>query len=620
MMNMFQSRILPFSLLLWGWTFNLCGQAMPVVPQPMIAPVWTRIQLGHVQPMGWLKAQMDQDLQGPIGKSDQLVPALYAIPSLFILNKLSHPATAGEAATGQAQITWWDGLIRYAILTKDKDLLARSEPFISTVLTHQEEDGYLGMYAPEIRFDSLCLHADLHYQATVLRILLNWYAYIQDPGILRSIELAVQQIYIHHPLRNLTNAPLNDQALPRSTAGLILCDVLFELYRTTGQQINKDLLSLFVKSAFPQMESPSILSTDWSDMSAESFQNAAPRWLAAAWSLTSDLLLKEQLDRRINDLRARILPSAASSDEPDLDTPVEYQLAALQELFSTYSFLLTLTADPSFAEAQEQLYMNALSGMWCPKQPAISCTQMDYTGRYPHGLVYHTGSDSSSSFCIASAGRVTPEYVQSLWYEDEHGFISSLFAPSEMHARFKDRQIRIQENTEFPGDHRIRYIVQTDSACTFILKIRKPKWARAITTNQPYTLTGEFVLIEKEWTGFDEIEVVFAPGISSYRTARGARWYTFGPLVLVHAIRPVESEMNPGSEAGIQDQYFQNVNPVTYSVLTATKPTRTFASDPEDLRFSLKARRSDTGIEETIQLVPLRAAALRQTIFPEYKP
>lgn len=620
MMKRFPCRVLPFTLLFFGWLSILQGQANPVVPQQMLAPTWTRLRIGNVQPMGWLKVQMDEDLQGPIGKLDQLNPELYALPALFIQNKFSQRATPREAEIGLAQTIWWDGLIRHAILTRDKDLLAKADTCITFILSAQEEDGYLGMYSPETRYTPACLFGDIDYQANVLHSLLNWYAFTQDPDVLRAIERAVQQIYIHHPLRDQDDPDLNDSNAPSGTSGLALCDILFELYHLTGQQVNKDLLILMVRSVLSQKASSSNPTKDLSDSQYSAFQNATPRWLAAAWSLTLDPLLKDQLDEQLSSIKSRILPSGATSLETGLSTRSDYHLAALEELHSTYTFLLGLTSDPAFSESVEQLFMNAFSGMRLPEPSAITCLQMDENGIYPNGVDYFTSADSTGLACITAAGRVTPDYIQSLWYQDELGFVSPLFAPSEMNARYNGRQIRIQEITDFPGDHRIRYMVQTDSACTFRLKIRRPKWARAITINQPYTMAGDFLLIEKEWTGFDEVEIVFVPGISNNRTAQGARWYTFGPLVLVRPIPNVESGLPPGTGIVPGILHFKNNAPLTYSVVSTTKPTRTFAADPEDLRFSLKAQRSDTGIEETIRLVPMGSAVLRQTIFSEFKP
>ena len=52
----------------------------------------------------------------------------------------------------ETQSNWWDGLARTALLLDHAATLARVRAYVDRILATQDADGYLGIYAPDLRF------------------------------------------------------------------------------------------------------------------------------------------------------------------------------------------------------------------------------------------------------------------------------------------------------------------------------------------------------------------------------------------------------------------------------------------------------------------------------------
>ncbi len=562
---------------------------------------------GQIQPMGWLKDQMLEDIRSMITAMDSLSPVTTAAIHRFGEGQFPKKMSPQERTSVEASLVWWNGLIEQAILTRDQQLLQHAGSYIDRQIQHQAADGYLGVFDPDRRYLPEDFNTECYTKALLLSGLLKWSIHTGDRQLLQSIQSAIQNTSLHLP------ATLDDPIDPL-TSGLTLVDVLFELYHLTGQTIHQDLIDTLLHRAQIQPRSSirEFATLKGPDRAPAPFYYSAPRWLTAGAALTNDPRMRQDLAYGMEQISRHQLPSGAIANPSLKDKAQQYHFEEVRAILETYVFLLQASGDPVYAEAIERLYLNAVPGMFADHHDGLVCPQAEDHTAEPARASDHAISHSTTQSCEAGIGHIHPTYMESLWFQDGQGFVNSCFAPCELNSRWGSRYVRIQEMMDFPGDYRVRINIQTDSACTFMVKVRKPKWARAITINQPYTLVGDFIHIEKEWSGFDEISLVFAPGVSNYRTATGRRWYTFGPLVLASK-RPSPQEQSSASSSGL-------ALPEYYTVKPADKPKRAHGSHAEDLRFSLLARRSDNQQEETIRLVPIGQTTTRQSTFPEYRP
>ena len=126
-----------------------------------------RLPFGSIKPSGWIKTQIENDVNGFVGKLDQLVPDLLNDPiySTDRLHKNSIAKELGNLKEGDAegdeqykwwnsetQSNWWDGYIRNVLLLDNQKDIEKVKRYIIAVLATQDEDGYLGIYDAELRY------------------------------------------------------------------------------------------------------------------------------------------------------------------------------------------------------------------------------------------------------------------------------------------------------------------------------------------------------------------------------------------------------------------------------------------------------------------------------------
>ena len=153
-------------------------------------PVNQQFQLlgfGEIKPAGWIKEQMGKDMAGFAGHLDELVPDLMddKIYGEERLTNETKPKSVGNITEGfDPQYLWWnsetqsnwrDGYIRNAILLNDSMHLAKAGEYIEYLLSTQDKDGYLGIYAPDLRYRFTDENGELWAKTTALRGMLAWY-------------------------------------------------------------------------------------------------------------------------------------------------------------------------------------------------------------------------------------------------------------------------------------------------------------------------------------------------------------------------------------------------------------------------------------------------------------
>src|SRR5690606_24075586 len=84
----------------------------------------------------------------------------------------------GDEGEWQVQFLWWnsetqsnwrDGYIRSAILAENKTHLKKAAEYVEYILSTQDEDGYLGIYDQELRYNFDNENGELWAKATLLR-------------------------------------------------------------------------------------------------------------------------------------------------------------------------------------------------------------------------------------------------------------------------------------------------------------------------------------------------------------------------------------------------------------------------------------------------------------------
>ena len=145
------------------------------------------LPFGSIRPSGWLRAQMQKDIEGFVGNLDQIVPQLIHDPiyGQGRLQKHSKAKDLGNLKEGDAegdeqykwwnsetQSNWWDGFLRNVFLLHDENGIKKVQQYVQSILATQDEDGYIGIYDTDLRYQFTSENGELWSKASLYRGLL----------------------------------------------------------------------------------------------------------------------------------------------------------------------------------------------------------------------------------------------------------------------------------------------------------------------------------------------------------------------------------------------------------------------------------------------------------------
>ncbi|MCX6282170.1 MAG: glycoside hydrolase family 127 protein [Bacteroidetes bacterium] len=625
------------------------GQENPAfIKKTSLAETFHPLPFFEVVPLGWIKDQIQENLDGFTGHLDSLVPDLILRDDIYGKNRLSKLVKSKDVGaiteTGQlqAQFLWWnsetqsnwrDGYLRSAILTGDKVHLARAADYIQKILLTQDNDGYLGIYDKGLRYSFDNENGELWSKTTLFRGMLAWYEFTKNFTILKAVETAVENVMTNYPAKETHPFYSVNPDAGGLTHGLAFTDVLEELWRLTGKTEYRDYC-LFLYQDF----SKQVLNED--AQFSKLMDSVLPlkghgvhtyehlRSVAAAFYASGNPELKAALTNFLGKIRLTTTASGGPVGDEWISgrkadaTDRGYEYCSIHELMTSYTDLLAKTGDPGFGELSENIFFNAAQGSRNPFESSIAYLKTDNSYSMCGGLNGDTSIRTQTRYkyspvhqdvaacCVPNAGRIAPYYVQNMWMRDRNGLVASLLGPCELETSFNGKRINIEEQTSYPYDFFINFVI-TAANSEFDLKIRKPAWAAKISVSEEYTEDKGYIVIHKHWQGVNSVSIRFFPEIVTHRDINGEYYFTYGPLVLAHPIESVGIQIKTYPLNGFRDMHYR---PANLNVLQYVKE-KVRQNGQDKLEFSTELYNPSSGKDETVVLIPMGRTILRQITF-----
>ncbi|NTW25975.1 MAG: hypothetical protein HGA37_14855, partial [Lentimicrobium sp.] len=626
----------------------------------VVQPVNQHLQwlnFGEIKPGGWIKDQMEKDMAGFVGHLDELVPDLmddkiYGEERLTKNIKIKNVGNITEGFDPQylwwnseTQSNWRDGYIRNAILLNDPLHLTKAGKYIDYLLSTQDEDGYLGIYTPDLRYNFLDENGELWAKATALRGLLAWYEYTGNQKILKSIELAVEDVMVHYPAN--TSSPFKSLKpfAGGLTHGLVFTDMLDRLFQLTGKQ---DYLNyaLFLYQDFSQnilaedAQYPKILDSTYrnKEHGVHTYEHLRP--LTMAWIASGNTKLKTALDIYLERIRQCTTPAGGPIGDEWVGgrhahaTETGYEYCSLQELLDGYTNLLQKTGESRFGDLTERMFFNAAQGARHPEESAIAYCKTDnsfaMTGTKngePAGkeiqtrFKYSPAHQDVAVCCVPNAGRIAPYFVKSMWMKDKEGLVSSLLGPCEVQTDINGVRVTVSEETDYPFENFINYTISVEKPVSFVLRIRKPEWAKSVKLSIDYTEIDGYLVISKRWKGQESVKLELLAEPELNQDQNKENYFTCGALVFALPLedREMVSKIHPVE--GFRDLEYEPVNLVKYRFSASEKPAMSLKKNETSLNkwnstvLNTMLINEHTGVSENVNLLPMGGTILRQVSF-----
>lgn len=550
--------------------------AAPVANGVAAAPVFTWLTLGEITPDGWIREQMVRDLHdGFAGALGRLCHE--ASSDIFVSQRNSRQSQNDANRLG---VAWWNGesegnwragFIMLAGLTRDAAAMREADAYVRHVLSSQEADGYLGIFAADSRFQ----HAgDLWTQACLLRGLLDYAEITNSADVMRAVRRCADLIVsIYGPGRRMV--PWGE------SHDLMIADVMERLTDLTGETSYRDF-TLWLYESWSEHERaadtslPSLL-----DLDAPFVQHGVhtcesirvPLWLASATGradlATAARHALEKLTRYIGPSGSVVSQELIENRRPD-PTLTEYEYCVTKETQLTFESALQKTGVAALGDRVERIWLNAAQGARTPDGRAISyltadnrlrCDERtpDGTRAEPRNKLSPTHADVAVC-CNPNATQVAALFVRGMWMRRGADALAALlYGPCRVSTTVAGVKVDLHERTGYPFDHIVEIDVAPEHDVAFSLLLRDPGWSRGTTVRCPgarISRQGDYWHVSKRWTAGDTVHVTFAPVVQEIQAVNGEVALQYGALVFARPIASTKTVTKTYRLAGFEDAHY----------------------------------------------------------------
>ncbi|WP_299365793.1 beta-L-arabinofuranosidase domain-containing protein [Winogradskyella sp.] len=633
-------------------------------PENPLQPKFEQFPTGSVKPKGWILNMMKNDLEtGVVGALDELYPG---IASDDIYNSARRGGLEDVPEMGDLVLTgaeweqsimwwnsetignWWDGFIRHAFLTDNKEAIAQSHAIVKNLLASQDKDGYIGIYKPNLRYQHEGSNGELWAQTTAFRTMLAYYEFTNDKAVLEAVEKGMKVTMDNYGERSKNPFYLKN-AFGGVTHGLMLTDVCETLFRITQNQAYQDYATYLYKAfstysinrSFNDLRYPYLVQKDsmFEGHAVHTYEHI--RTMANAYYNTGYPELKTAYDNMLAKLEPCILPSGAGHGNEWIakleahPTHTGSEYCTMLELRNSYGSLIQKTGDVDFADAAEKLTYNGMLGFRNEEGTAITYGKTDNCyvldghhhengeSREDPRYKYSPTHSEPAVCCVPNYGRNFTYFLEQMWMKKEDGIAVTMFGPSRLTIKVDESEISIEQITNYPMSDEVTFKFSMDTPKTFKFYVRQPKWSDGIEDESVFEgFENGYYMISKEWRNQDTLTVRFKNEIKVHSANNDEVYLQKGPLVYALEIPHIEETIKE-YENGFRDYYCFPKNK-SYEGLTLNETTNfNLKSNLNEATFYgakllLQGELFDASNNSiNVQLVPIGKTVLRRVTFPK---
>ena len=581
--------------------------------------------------------------QGFAGCLDQLCSE--ARSDIFVTNRNSAKSENTRNVLG---VNWWNGEtegnwraghIMMAYLSEDPEAMKEADRYVDHILASQDPDGYLGVFAPDLRY----IHqGELWTQTCLLRGLLAYAELAHRDDVFKAVRRAV----------DLTVETYRSGKYPLvagESHDLMFVDVLERLYELTSDSKYRDF-ALWFYEQWSKNESkwdatlPSLLDLNkgFMDHGVHTYENIrVPLWL----STVSDRpdLQQATLNAFLKIARYSETSGSGVSQEwikdlsPD-PSHTEYEYCATKELQMTFASGLQKTGRSDFGDRVEHIWFNAAQGARLADGTAISyltsdnrlrCDGKALDGKEPQPRNKFSPTHTDAAVCCnPNATQVAALYTRGMWMRDPSGVpVATLYGPCVLSTQVEGVNLRIEERTHYPFEPVVEFLVHSDRPTKFALRFRNPQWSEKTTVKAAgatISREADYWRVEKAWQPDDVVRLEFTPQIRTVKAVNGEAAIAYGPLLFAEKLPSRRTVVKRYDLRNFEDTYYlpestPDDRPLDPGQMSVHRPDNSDPLDPFDQpALEIQAQRSTASTPHTtVTLVPLGSApTLRRLTFP----
>lgn len=618
------------------------------------------LRIGQIRPQGWLRDQLQQDLDGYVGNFPTICEQ--ASRDVFVTGRVA----GGDNRhwwDGEAEGKWIDGLTRLAHVLADPQARARVENYLHRLIETQDTDGYLGIYQHSWRAARNPCPGDLWTQTFLLLALLSHHEATGDDAFLTAAHRGALATIEQHgpggPDHPFTGSAQDSMVLAHN---VLIVEPMLWLYDLTGDQ----QLLAFAQFCY---ESYSAAELGWPESDGQLTRISDPalpflghgahtcaqlRVPLLLYYATGEARYQHAYEVGFTKITDCLGISGACKSDESIGTPDApgaplpgsgYEYCAITELLHSLHLAMACTGDLAYAERAERLALNAAQASRQHDGHAVAYfgadNQIVATKTAGARWDYSPTHDDIAVCCTPSAARFLPHHVsRAVLRTPDDGLLVAFYGPWQATTAVQDVEVTLTASTHYPFDDTIEFEITAASPVRFPLRLRVPSWCASMTIAADNDITtrrdGDTYLVDTDWFNHT-IRVDFDTHIRTVEAIDHTAAVERGPLVYALDIPaqvqytrdyPVagyhDIDYTPTAGAGWDHALLLDADRPTQAQLVRTPtPPGQFPWTHPPIRISVTALNPTTSTEDyytpmtqDLTLIPIGATTLRRTCFP----
>ncbi len=521
---------------------------------PLLVQPFTSLPLGSIKPKGWLRTMLELQRDGLTGQLDSVYEVVAGDNNGWL---------GGTGDSWERGPYWLDGLTPLAYILEDDFLMEKVEKWVDWSIEHQRENGYFGPYpidedTPRIPGTQQTPSEDWWPKMVMLKVLQQYYSATQDERVIDLMDR-----YFRYQLQELPYTPLGHYTFWANRRGGDNLQVVYWLYNITKKDYLLDLARLIHEQTY-----------DWTSvLSGDFIRNVNPypplHCVNVAQGLKEPVVFYQQSHDSVHLKAPRLgleslqqvhgFANGMYGGDEGLhgNDPIQgSEFCSAVELMFSLESMLAVTGDLYYADYLEKVGYNVLptqhDDKFMHKQYFQQPNQIKVTHEYRNFRDSHHGSNTVYGIltgypcCLSNMHQGWPKLVQNLFYASaDNGVAALVYGPAETEVTVGNGvQVQIKEETNYPFDEEIRFIVVPEIETIFPFYLRIPGWCK----DPEVQVNGEKVdldvednllKLDRQWEKGDVIQLILPMEI------RTSRWYELSAAVergpLLYALKIQES-------------------------------------------------------------------------------
>jgi len=542
-----------------------------------------KLPVGTIAPEGWLMTVMDRQRKGLNGNLEKISIWLQKDDNAWL-------AKDGKGKWGWEEVPYWlKGFGDLGYILKDTAMFRETKLWVNGALNSQRSDGNFG----PVRFfkDG---SQDFWANMIMLYCLQSYYEYSKDP---RVIDMMTR--YFRYQL-SVPDDKMLTHYWQKMRGGDNLTSIIW-LYNRTGEKWLLELaekihsntadwagISRYSGGAVPKIPENGTQPgwyykiPDWHNVNiAQSFREPA---VYSQLSHNDDNLQASydifQLVRRHFGQVPGGMFGGDENSRPGYDDPRQaIETCGIVEQMNSDEQMLRITGDPFWADHVENVAFNTYPAALMPDMRSLrylTAPNMVLSDAENHSPgIENAGpfllmNPFSTRCCQHDHGQGWPYFAENLWMATpDNGVCAAIYAPGSVKVKVgKGIEIILHEQTRYPFEDKIKFILNTPETVRFPLYLRIPQWCKNAMlkiNGKGINIKGEsgkYFKVDRAWKDQDTVhlELPMELNIQTWKLNHNSVSVNYGPLTFSLYIKEKYIKRNSDETATHDSKWQKNAD------------------------------------------------------------